>query len=511
MPATVPPGVPVTFAGSTQPVSAGPGARVIMAIGSARKGPDVPMRLSADQIGQYYGSFNETASLSHTLPGLVYFASGQQPPTGAAAVDFLMCRAGVTRGTYAVVDTNSTPRTCFTLAGIGVYAGTASANLGFTYTAGPPAQITIVDNSTGAILGVFTDGVNADLSTNQKVVTAINGVNLTNNISSYVTAQMGSLSATAPAPVAAGGTQFTGGADGKGVAWGSATIGTNGSGGLLDQSIDFPVNFVVAGFDAAVCAPALLAHVGASGAASADHDSFRECVLGPALGTPLSALTGGYTTPFQSSRFACDAHDAWMALHPAKGYVDMVDGFYHAAASAGMKAAAPFYETCAGRNFFFNLFTDIGLPNGGTGPALSPTDRNNLAGAGLFVSTKDKNTGGIRIREFVTTTPKMNPQTNQVNVFYQLNRQDQDDTVATVVTAALQDFLESPSFLPQAQATLMENAVRDALASLGSGINGVNLVSFTYSISQNQLSGVVSYIGRDGVGSVPITVQSTES
>src|SRR5581483_1265281 len=96
--------VPITFAGSTSAVSAGPGNRVIMALGSAPKGPDVAMRFSADKVAQYFGSAADTASAGFTLPNLTYFPSIQQPPTGASAIDFVMCRGGVTRGTFAVKD-----------------------------------------------------------------------------------------------------------------------------------------------------------------------------------------------------------------------------------------------------------------------------------------------------------------------------------------------------------------------------------------------------------------------
>src|SRR5205807_1112857 len=145
-----------------------------------------------------YGDPSSASCAGYTGPYLAYFASQQQAP-GGGPVQFLVCRAGVARGVYVVPDV--VPTTCFTLSAIGAYAGSASQylQLKLTVASGKVTTISFQDSRTSTPVGTpLADtavGGAYDLTSNAKIVAAINATNPLTSLSSVCVAAAGASSA----------------------------------------------------------------------------------------------------------------------------------------------------------------------------------------------------------------------------------------------------------------------------------------------------------------------------
>src|SRR5579885_43764 len=324
--------------------------------------------------------------------------------------------------------------------------------------------ITVVDSSTGTTLQTYKDlsvaGGLYDLSTNQKIANAINGQNPLTSATSVV------LAATGPvlgAPAVITNQALSGGLDGKGAA---STVVTQTA---LAQALWTNRDYMIVGWDAAQVASAVLAHINTDAVAAGQY---KKAILGPAAGTSFSALASGYITAgFQSSRLVVVGNDNATAQHPAsKAYIQW-DGFYLAAAYAGLKASAPADEPCALRPI--SGFSQLG-PSTGKTSALAPSDVLTLAQQGLMVFTTQN--GQIVVNDAITTAP-YSLDGSTVNWFYQLSVQDIDDAWSQMVYGISKANLLTPRAGSLVQAGLIQSQIMAGAGALGAIINGVNYVT----------------------------------
>jgi hypothetical protein len=447
-----------------------------------------------------------SASAGYTGPYLAYFAGQQQAP-GGGPVQFLVCRAGVTRGTKAVLDGSS--GTTMTLSAVGAYAGSASQYLQVTLTVGGGKiqTISFSDSRTSAPVGTpLADsavGGAYDLSSNAKAVAAINATNPLTSLGSVCVATTG---ASSVVPAALTNSAFGTGTDGKGAAYNDATIGTSGSGGLLDQSLWTPADYIVAGYDANQIGAVLLSHINAA----LSMNNYRKAVLGPAALTTFATLTGGsyVTSGLQSSRLVFLGHDALWAPHPATGTLTTWDGFYGAAALAGLKASAPTQETII--NYRVGGFNAPAPPTD-KAAGLTYSDLNTLAGAGFTVLYSSPQDPALRVRDTLSTAPQTINGTSQVNQFSYWNVQDIDDAVSRATVSALAPFKGRPMDRPAVTAQLMLAAVQRSINQLGPVTNGLNGdgTHFEQDPASGNITGTVSYRTRLGIRQIPVSIGFT--
>ena len=601
MPLTyAPPSITVQQLGALTPILAGQAPKTILCIGTGPKGPDYPVLISPTQATTLFGDPSTASSVGYSLPYLLYFAGQQRQSSGFSnPVQFLVCRGGVTRASYAVLDGqvgnttnavntitltaatsgtftvsfggqttaalaynistaalqtaltglssigvgNSTVTgtagisyvctfagtmihlpeanftvsgaalnagagiasaqttagavsgTCFTLQGVGAYAGSAgnALRVGITTAASRVTGIVFTNNATGVVVQQLLDVSNGgayDLSTNAKIVQAIQSANPLTSINSVVTATLGT-SVTVPVVVVA--QAFTGGADGKGTPYTDQTFGVSGSGGLLDQSLWTNADYITSGFDGGAHAPVLLAHTTTALA----QNQFRKMILGPVAGTLFgtSGLSGTtyLTSGLQTSRLSMMGHDAAYGPHPALGTNYAFDGFYLAAAFAGLKACGGPEQTCVGMSL-------AGLSSIAMAPdltaALTVAQQNTLAGVGYLVFEQPYGNAAMTVRDAITAAPYQSPTTGGINPFYQLNVQDIDDTVALNLIRAIQPFKAKPRGSIEEQNGLIQAAAQTGLRLCGAAINGVNTVIVSTDPSTLVTTVAVSYITR---------------
>lgn len=516
------PGITTTFLGAQNQFIASSNARTIMLLGTFPKGPDVPMVMSPSQIAATYGDPTSVVSVGYTGPYMAFYAQQQAQPQTTGALQFLVCRAGVTRGTYAVVDGSS--GTTMTLAGIGSYAGSNSINLKPTITTagGRVTSVLVQDALTNVTLLSLTDtsiGGGQDLSSNGKIVAALNAAQPLASPASTVQATSGA-SSIVPTPVTpayttVGGVQvytpiFSAGTDGKGLALTDSaftnTVGAAGSGGLLDQSLVFRADFIAAGWDAAAIGPLLFAHV--SNAITVNQ--FRILVLGPSQGTPYSTLSTTYVgAGLQSSRLWPLAHDALnVTRHPATQSAWTWDGFIGAAALAGLSAAGGPEQSCI--NYVLNGFSSIPIAPGNTAP-LSEAQKNALAGAGLTVLEQSPTTTGITVRELVSSIPQINTVTGVRNIYSNCTAQAEDDAVARVLVQFLTPLVGRTGGTTASVISSLTVAAQKALSTLSSSIAGyLSVVPYVDTNTGNIICPVIFY-RRDPMNYINVTVANTSA
>lgn len=495
MPALPTLGVQVTTNGAQTPVLTGPAPQRMMILATFPKGPDYPVDVPPSQMATVFGDPSAQTSVGFTGPYLAYHAGQQANPTGAGAITFLVCRGGVGRGMYTVLDGSA--GTTMTLRAMGAYAGSNASNLrvSMTVTGGRVTSISFSDTGTlqqvGPSLTDLTVGGTYDLSTNAKIVAAINSTNPLYSLSSVCVATIG---ASALTPAAVTNAAFTAGTDGRNAPYNDATIGTNGSGGLLDQSLYLPVDFIVTGYDAAQIGPVMLAHI----AAAVGQNDPRKAVLGATAGTSFANLSNGTYLggALSSQRLNVFAHDAHVAVHPATGAQYAFDGFVGAAVHAGMMASGPIEETSI--NMPVNGIQALNLPPDKTA-TLQPADYAALTTAGLTQYYQPYGSNAVLVKDNLTTAPQV-INGNQINQYAYQNVVNIDDAVTRVCALALRQFNgrpDSPDLAGQ-----MEQAVRRAIGSLGTATNGLNSATFVQNPNTLAYGGTISYKTRSGVRTI---------
>lgn len=499
MPTYQPPTITVTAQGPQTQLIGGIAGKTLLLLGTAPKGPDVPVLINPGQLAQYFGDPAAVASVGHTIPLGGLFAYGQRQPVSNSAYNLLVCRVGVTRATIPVP--GQTTGTSFNVVGIGRYAGsagnysgagaTSGLNVAVTVAATVVTQIQILDGA--VVLQTFAN-TSYDLTSNAKIQAAINGANPINNPGSIVQVT-GALGANLPA--AAASLQLAGGADGLGTAVGDASVAT-----ALANSLAFSADYIWAGFDANAVAATLSAHI----TAALGANQFRKAIVGPKLGTTFGSLSSSYNN-MNSSRIVCIGHDAAFATNPATGTLTIVDGIYLAAAYAGLKAVGPTEETATG--YPITGFSGLALPSDKTSP-LSQADLNSLAGAGLLVFEQRASSALLTVRDAITTAPyTLSTNSNAVNPFSQFNVQDIDDAVTLALIGAVSPFKGRPADSLPRLVTQLQAACLSALGRLGSTINGVNSVVVVVDPNTLVYSITCSYITRYPILSISIITQFT--
>lgn len=503
------PGISTQFLGAQNQFIIGPAARTVAIHATFPKGPDVPFLMSPATMGVYYGDPTSAASVGHYGPYMSLYSQSQAQPQTTGPIQFLVCRQNVVRGTLLIWDASS--GVCFTLSAVGVYAGSASIYLqcAMTLANGAVTSITFTDSRTNIIvapvLSDLTVGGAQDLSSNAKIVAAINATQPLRSLATVAQAVAGA-SLLVPAtfhlgvnPAVTVATSFAAGSDGKASAFSDAV----GSGGLLDQSLAFPTDYVTAAWDAATVATTLLAHTSAAAAVN----MFRKLYLGPAQGTAYSTLAGSYATPFQSSRMTILAHDALtVTRHPVTGANWTWDGFVGAAALAGLKASGEPEQSCI--NMALNAFSSIGVAPNNTAQ-LSESQKNVLAGNGLTVLEQLPTSNTITVREVLTTIPQQNTLTGQRNIYSNVTAQEEDDAVADALNRYLRPLVGRPGTTTSATNMLIATAAQQALSSLSSTIAGNVAVTPYRDLTTGYIVCPVTYYRRDPVNNITLTIANT--
>lgn len=500
-----PPGVTVQTLGAQTLLTSGPSPTTILMLGTAPTGPDYPVLVDPATAVNLFGNPADVKTVGYTLPLAMFFANAQSQPSGTGPIQFLVCRAGVTRATVNIKD-QAASKNAIQLAAIGAYAGSKGNNLTVTVTLNGSAvsSITIYDStvpSSPVQLQAFY-ATQYDLSSNQAIANAINGANPLNNPNSVVRASVpdntaGLLGAASGLAWGSNGgvTVTAGSGDGKGCAYNDSSIAT-----LLAQSMWAHADYVWAGWDAG--------QVGSSSSALASHitnavaaNDFRKVILGPVMGTSYDTLSGGSYPVQSSTRFACVGHDAARAINPITGLLSAYDGYYLAAAIAGLKACGNPAETCDG--FTVNGFVDLVQPtrNSGANTPLTTAEKNLLASpsptsGGFLVLDTNTNGSGLTVRDFLSTAVYQS--NGAINPFSQFSIQDIDDNVSEVVIAAVLPFKGRPAPSVNALQAQIQTAVTLALNSLVSKgiINGINSVSVTFDTSTLIPTVNLSYVTR---------------
>lgn len=448
-----PPSVTVIANGPLNTIQGTQALKTILMLGTAPQGPDYPTLCSAADALNLFGNPSNYASVGYDLPLAIRLASIQRQPGSASGIRFLVCRAGVVRASIALASSGGA---ALTVQGIGPYAGSKGNSLAVNVQgagAGVSA-VTVYDISTLSsplikqqfLVSAYT------LSSVQAVANAINGANPLNNPNSIIQVSAvgsGTLAATVVGSTGAqsvgGGNyaqQLTGGTDG---------LGTTPGGGdpnstiplLLNESLWTFADYIYAGFDYTAVASAVNTHLTAALA----QNQFRKAILGPKAGVSFGTLSGGsYVTANQSDRIVCIGHDALYAISPITGTPTIVDGFYAAAAFAGLKASGPTQETCT--KFPVSGFTSVAIPSDliGTTNYLTQANLNSLASAGLLVFEQTLSDGLLRVRDGISTAPYAftggsGGVNGGINVFSQFSARDVDDAWSAAMVRALTPML----------------------------------------------------------------------
>ena len=478
------PSISVSTVGATTALVPGPQPTTILTLATFPKGPDYPVIITPDQAAATFGDPTVSSSVGYTGPWGLQMISQQQQAAVTSPIQFLVCRVGVTRGTLILA---ATAGPGVTLAALGKYAGSASANLKASVVGTGSSQvISLIDGPTGRTLQVFA-ATQYDLSSNQAIANAINGANPPWNPASLVSATPGA--GTGGLTVAAA-TAFSAGTDGKGASSTDASIAP-----LLLNSLWAHADYIWAGYDAALISTPLLSHI----ATATSQAELRRAILGPAAGTTFAALSTTYNT-LQSARCAVMAHDAIFARNPVTGALGQTDGWMLAAAYAGMKACSGVAATCVGQAPVgvggIAVPTDLtGLP--------TPAQLQTLGGAGLLYFKQPSGQSQPTVGDDMTTAPYLT--NNQVNPFYHLNVQSIDDTVLATAVAATTPFNGQPMGSFALLRDGVQSAVKTGVQALtGSVHNGVNTVQTTLDPSTNAPNTQISYLTKWPFGQMMI-------
>lgn len=484
--------------------------RVIYIGATFPQGPDYPVLVSPQQMVNLFGDPTNPTSIGYTGPYLSWACSQQKanPATGNG-YQYLVQRFGVTRARYNRADGTGSA-VGFYVEGIGPYAGSAGNRLRYadTVASNKVTSITITDSVSGATVFTVKDisqaGGTADLSSFAKIVQAINSNNPLTSAASMVYATLGAGTAystittqttTAFGAGSSGGATNTLGADGLGT---SSTAVTQTA---LQQSLWTHADYMLFGWDASAVQTAVLAHVNTD---APSVNELRKAILGPAAGTTFTALSSGYVTA-NNDRVWVVGNDNVSGKHPATQTTWQFDGFYLAAAYAGLKATAIVAETCAG--MAIAGFSILG-PSSGKTSALLPADMNTLATAGFMVFQQSINAstgtpGAISVRDAITTAPYASTTNSSlVNPMYEANMIDIDDLVNSTVVNTVSSYLTRPRATSQATITQLTGLVQAALGGLGGNINGVNYVNVTVDPNTLVVSVNDSYISRFPIVSI---------
>lgn len=324
------------------------------------------------------------------------------------------------------------------------------------------------------------------------IVGAINGLNPLTSISSQVTATAAA-SAQAPATTGSPGV-FTGGNDGLGA--GPSVVTQT----ALQQSLWTHADYMIVGWDAAQVSSAVLAHVATD---AFNQNEYRKAILGPQLGTSYQTLSSGAygSAGINSSRVVVVGNDNATAPTPGTGAIRQWDGFYLAAAYAGLKARSSTAETCAGTPFPLSWFTILG-PSTGIQQSLLPANMLALGQQGLMVFTQPQGTtGGIYVNDAITTAPYSLDGVTK-NLYYQFSVQDIDDAWSSMVVAITKTFLQRPSLLAAQQTAFISQAVLAAGGGLGNITNGINGVVTTQDPSTLAITVQSTYKSRPPITTI---------
>jgi hypothetical protein len=473
-----PPAVTVIANGPLNTLQGTSPLKTILMIGTAPQGPDYPTLCNASDALTLFGSPSNYQSVGYDLPLAIRLASIQRQPSANAGVSFLVCRAGVTRASITAATVSGT---AFTIQGIGAYAGSKGNNLAYNVqvTSGVVTAITVYDVtiSGSPILKQQYLGTSYNLTTSQNIANAINGANPLNSPNSII--QVSAVGVGVPVTTVVGSTgavlissglyaqKLSGGSDGLGTTSSDTSIAF-----LLNQSLSYAVDYIYAGWDYTTIAPTISNHI----SAALLQNQFRKAVLGPAAGTTFGTMSGGsYTTANSSDRIVCIGHDSFYINNPITGGQTIVDGFYAAAAFAGLKATGPTQETCT--KFPISGFRGVAIPSDlvTTTNYLTQANLNLLAQQGLLVFEQTLNDNLLRIRDAITTAPYAftggsSGVNGGINVFSQFSARDIDDAWSNAMVQALTPMLgrvfPSKSLLQQA----FTLACTSRAAALGSTI-----------------------------------------
>lgn len=434
-------------------------------------------------------AYNATASaLQSALEGLPTIGAGNVAVTGTGPYTVTFQGALAEQNLANLV-----------VSGAGLTGGASPNAASVVTTPGVAGSLIVNDTSSGANVQVFgVTTASADLSSNVAIVNAVQGPNPEDSPYSTVWAVLNDDTA-ADVLLHAQTVSFAGGTDGTTAGPTDATIPT-----LLAQSLYAHVDYIVPLDDAAAmvdASGALMTHL----ANAVAQNEYRKVICGPKSGTTFATLTGGSYGVASSDRVVCVGHDTAYAPSPVNGLSTGYDGFYLAAAYAGLKASGPIEETCD--SFALSGFTKLASPTGNLGLPLTPDQENLLGQNGFLVFDQGSNV--ITVRDAITTAPySIN---GAINPFYQFSVRDIDDAVSVAVVAALLPFKGRPSVPPTMQAQQMTLALQLALSGLGSTINGINSVSVTYNPNTLSFTANVSYETRYPILQINVVTSYTFS
>lgn len=462
------------------------GAAVIAMIGRAPQGPRHMVYCTAAQAVNIFGSAGGNlltggfGSTGFDLPMAIRLANMQRNPSGTVPLQFLVGRAGVSPATYVVLDrTPVTPVAAFTLSGEGKYAGTYGVNLAVSITLNGSFAVTtldIMDISAGAgnpILLQRFNSITNDLRTNSSIVAAINGANPSNDPSSIVSAVLAAGTPTTPAALATV-TPFAAGTpnDGKAATWADATIA-----GLLTEMLQYPVDWLYAGFDEATCA----ASIQATQLLAQNNNTPFRTILGPALGTTYTSMSTTYINAVTASeRVSGCAHDGVMITNPTTGVPTVMDGFMLSAIAIGAKASGPASDAAINTPLYG--ITDIAPAPGNNNLPLTPAQRVALAlpsGAtnnqGQIVAWKDPVDNAVKFIDLLTTAPYL--VNGGKNIFNNVFATHINDGFNVKMFAAGKPFIgRSPLSISLLQQNLVASA-QNQTAQLAGSVQNVQLAA----------------------------------
>ena len=467
------------------------GAEVVMILGRAPKGPRHLVYCTAAQAQNLFGSDGGNLltggfqATGYDIPTAIRLISIQRNPSGNSPINFLVGRVGVAPASLVVKDrTPVTPLPCFTLYGEGQYAGTYGANLAVGITLDGSNNVIlldIMDISAGVgspVLLQRFNSISSNLTSNASIVAAINSANPINQPASIVSAIIAGGTPTTPAGLVTP-TAFSGGApnDGKAATWADGTVA-----GLLAESLSYPLDWLWAGFDAALCASNIQAN---QELALANNNVYYRTVLGPAMGTTYASLSTTYINAITASeRVSLVMHDSVFIPNPTSGVPEQRGGPLLAAIVIGMKASGP--NNDAAINTPLQGITGIAPAPDNNGLPLSAAQRAALAlpsgstsQSGGIVAWQDPADNGIKLIDTLTTAPYL--VNGGKNVFGQLFATHTNDNFNTAVVKATKPFVgrSAPSI-----SKLQQNLVGSAQTQTSQLIGGVSNIGITAPIDQ---------------------------
>lgn len=498
------PGVQVIAGAPPTPAPPNINGATVLILGRAPKGPRNLVFVTAAEAPAVFGDeggnilSGSYGSTGFDIPTAIRVANDQINPSGNVPLNFLVGRVGVAPATYVVKDrTVGTPIPCFTLYGEGPYAGTAGANLAVAISLDGSFNITtfdIMDISAGTSFPVLLQRYNSianDLSSNAAIVATINAANPVHLAGSIVSATIASGSPTTPAAITSPAVFATGSPnDGKAAAWSDATVAP-----LLADSLNFAVDWIYTGFDAAVACSAIQANQDLA----VDKNDYRRWVCGPKRGTTFTSLSTTYVNAILASeRVSLVAHDACLVNNPTTGQTTPMDGWILAAAVLGIKAKGPTND--AGINAPLIGIVGIVPASDNNGQALTAAQLALLAlptgstsNSGQVVCAFDTKDNAIEVLDMLTTAPYL--VNGGENIFRQLFATHINDSFNDAMAAGGAPFVgRSATSVSQLQQNLVGGASVQ-VARLAGTIENVQLTAQTDpSTGQPTLSGTYEMV-----------------